>query len=107
MIGSYVTGRIMDRDYRDVKERYRRQHHLGPDVKVDHYHYEDFPVEHARLRSVWWVALLSCVGVLLYGWLLRFPIAVPLVLQFLSKSTRTAPCVNPIRHDPALSLAVR
>ncbi|EFW13721.1 hypothetical protein D8B26_002538 [Coccidioides posadasii str. Silveira] len=47
---------------------------------------DDFPVEKTRLRSVWYLIIISSAATLGYGWALykRAHIAVPLVMQFLS-----------------------
>ncbi|KAI9876711.1 MAG: hypothetical protein M1830_005891 [Pleopsidium flavum] len=89
MLGSYITGVIMDRDYQRTAEEYRRKHHLPEGTKVDKNELDDFPIERAR-NNVWWVVAIFFATVAAYGWSVGKHIAVPLVLQFFIAYTATA-----------------
>ncbi|EJT52221.1 multidrug transporter, Qdr2p [Trichosporon asahii var. asahii CBS 2479] len=72
MLGTLTTGKILNHDYRRVKDGF-----TGDPV--------DFPIEHARLRTVWLWSPLQWFGVLLFGWTLdrQLHIAAPIVASFL------------------------
>ncbi|KAI7968706.1 hypothetical protein EIK77_005722 [Talaromyces pinophilus] len=85
MVGTLITGKILDKDYRRVKTKYeasldaeRRESAQG----------EDFPLEKARLRLVPTFSLLQCLSILLFGWTIQYPhkvhIAVPIVSTFIT-----------------------
>lgn len=71
MLGTLTTGKILNHDYRRVKDGF-----TGDPV--------DFPIEHARLRTVWIWSPLQWFGVLLFGWTLdrQLHIAAPIVASF-------------------------
>lgn len=76
---SYITGKILDRDYRITAQK----HGFRTDKKLDQ-DMANFPIEKARLRSVFLFLPAACVGLVAYGWVLHFRqhIAIGLVLQF-------------------------
>lgn len=77
---SYGVGMITDYDYRQTA----RAHGLSIDrVRGDDLN--KFPIEKARLRTVWLYIFVSATATLGYGWALecRAHLAVPLALQFL------------------------
>lgn len=79
-IASYGVGMIADYDYRQTA----RSHNLSIDrVRGDDL--EKFPIEKARLRTVWLYIFISATATLGYGWTLEYRtnIATPLVMQFL------------------------
>lgn len=99
--GSYLTGRLLDRDYRVVEAAYRRAHGLAGDAPLDRKRLADFPVSRARLRSAWHLVGVFVAAVGGYGFavssgpLLRSggraaALAVPLVLQAVIAFTATA-----------------
>ncbi|KIJ66313.1 hypothetical protein HYDPIDRAFT_109309 [Hydnomerulius pinastri MD-312] len=87
IIGGLVTGRLLDRDYKKMKEKIAREASANTessvrpeDVTKDD---ENFPIEKARLRMVPFNLILytaCCAG---YGWCLekKVNMAAPLVLQ--------------------------
>lgn len=87
IIGGFVIGKIMDRDYRLLKEKLVREHGITagtPGSCEAITHEENFPIEKARLKTTP-IQLLVCVACCAsYGWCLhqKVNIAVPLVLQF-------------------------
>lgn len=71
MLGTLTTGKILDRDYGRIKKQY-----TGP--------MEDFPIEHARLRTVWLWSPLSIGALLVFAWTIdkTVHISVPLIASF-------------------------
>lgn len=89
MVGTLVTGRILDADYRRVKAKYEasldteqgdQAHQMSQE--------EDFPLESARLRLVPIFSVLQCFSIILFGWTIQYPhkvhIAVPIVSTFIT-----------------------
>ena len=71
MVGTLLTGRLLDIDYRRIKSQYTGRP-------------ENFPLEHARLRSVWLYSGVQCVSVLIFGWTLDkgVHISAPIICTF-------------------------
>lgn len=91
VLGSYITGRIMDRDYKIIEERYIKENNLEEGTSIDEKNRADnFPIECARMRSLWWILILFTCSIAGYGWTLNSSIAVPLILQFIIAYTATA-----------------
>ncbi|KIX05967.1 uncharacterized protein Z518_03941 [Rhinocladiella mackenziei CBS 650.93] len=94
MIGTLITGKILDADYRRVKAKSETRSTRGSlssnhDVSVSTASSNDeFPLEVARLRLVPIFALLQCISILLFGWTIQYPnhvnIAVPIVSTFIT-----------------------
>jgi len=79
-IASYGVGMIADYDYRQTARAYN--------LSIDRVRGDDlakFPIEKARLRTVWLYILLSASATLGYGWTLQYRthLAAPLAMQFL------------------------
>jgi len=81
----------MNRDYAAAEEVYKAARGLPPDHKLSAKEVPaDFPIEHARLRNLPWIAAVFVVATAAYGFSLasqlltmrRGWIAVPLALQF-------------------------
>jgi len=83
---SYGVGQVANYDYRQTA----RSHNLSID-KVKGDDIQKFPIEKARLRTVWLYIVVSATSTLGYGWTLqaRTSIAAPLVMQFLIGLTVT------------------
>lgn len=84
LIGTTVNGRVLDREYRVIRERLVQSGRLSADAVARD---DNFPIEYARFRTMpVWVAIyvVACVG---YGWTLqsKVSIAAPLVLHVISK----------------------
>ena len=80
-IASYGVGMITDYDYRQTA----RAHNLSIDrVRGDDL--SKFPIEKARLRTVWFYIFVSATATLGYGWALEYRthLAVLLAMQFLT-----------------------
>ncbi|KAI0971083.1 major facilitator superfamily domain-containing protein [Xylaria arbuscula] len=80
IIGTLITGKILDADYRRVKERHQSQ------ASQDNVDDAAFPIEKARLRLVPIFAGLQCASVLVFGWTTQYShrvhIAVPIITTF-------------------------
>ncbi|KAF8539486.1 major facilitator superfamily domain-containing protein [Trichophaea hybrida] len=79
-VASVGAGKIIDRDYRVVAKQ--------NGITINKRKGEDmarFPIEDARLRSVFWMLAVYAATFAAYGWVLyvETSIAVPLVLQFI------------------------
>lgn len=59
-------GKLIDRDYRYMARKCGREVNLrsGDDITT-------FPIEKARLRSIWYLILVSITATLGYGWALH------------------------------------
>lgn len=92
IIGTLITGKILNIDYGRVKARYEAT--LSTDVEADNAvsrpktTQEDFPLEKARLRLVPIFSLFQCLSLLLFGWTIQYPnrvhIAVPIISTFIT-----------------------
>lgn len=71
IMGTLLTGKLLDVDYRRIKKRYTG----NP---------ECFPLERARLRTIWLWAALQCASSLIFGWTLdqHVHISVPIICTF-------------------------
>ena len=85
-IAAYFTGKLLDRDYRMTSKS-----HLQPADASPHSLF-DFPIERARLRSVFIFIAINTFATAGYGWALasRTHIAVPLVMLFFTGSSSAA-----------------
>ena len=90
VIGSLITGKLLDRDYRKLEARIAREASLDREnpVPAEQAARDDtFPIEQARMRMTPFhlvVYTMCCAG---YGWCLEkeVNIAAPLVLQIVRK----------------------
>jgi predicted MFS family arabinose efflux permease len=95
MIGTIITGKILDKDYRRVQEEYNRSHATESGATQATVDDHNFPLERARFRLIPIFVLLQCLSVLLFGWTVQYTvhIAVPIVATFItgwtSVSTQT------------------
>jgi MFS family permease len=71
IVGTLTTGKFLDFDYRRMKKIHTGSH-------------ESFPLERARLRTLWLWSGLECASVLIFGWTLdeRVHISVPIIATF-------------------------
>lgn len=94
MIGTLVTGKILDIDYSRVKEKFDAQSHPNNDAQDTALERQTrnpethFPLEKARLRLVPIFATAQCLSILLFGWTINYParvhIAVPIISTFIT-----------------------
>ncbi|KAI0025979.1 major facilitator superfamily domain-containing protein [Xylariomycetidae sp. FL0641] len=84
ILAAYMTGRRLDHDYAYTagKLGVSANKRTGEDLK-------EFPIEHARLRTAWYLVAVAVGSTAGYGWSIqqRAHLAVPLVMQFLSGSS--------------------
>lgn len=94
MVGTLITGKILNVDYRRIKARHESQA-APPDSEADGNarsvptdQDDDFPLEKARLRLIPFFSLLQCLSIILFGWTIQYPqqvhIAVPIVSTFIT-----------------------
>lgn len=93
MVGTLVTGKFLDIDYRKVKAQHEKQsrrssHNEAGVGKSPSESRESFPLEKARLRSVPIFAVIQCLSILLFGWTIQYSpevsIAVPIISTFIT-----------------------
>ncbi|KAG0645291.1 Multidrug transporter QDR2 [Hyphodiscus hymeniophilus] len=94
MIGTLISGKILDLDYRRMTTKYetrltRSGHNSGQGISHDTTNYDDhFPLEEARLRLVPIFSLLQCLSIILFGWTIQYShrvhIAVPIISTFIT-----------------------
>lgn len=86
ILAAYLNGRLLNHDYRITARKCR----LPVSRKSDNL--AGFPIERARLRSVFPFLALSAVATAGYGWTLqaKTSIAAPLSMQFITGSTQVA-----------------
>jgi len=90
VIGGLVTGTLLDRDYKKLREIVVREASMDPENTVSTERVtrdENFPIERARMRKIPFhliVYATCCAG---YGWCLEKEVnmAAPLVLQIICK----------------------
>ena len=91
LVGSILSGRALDSYYKKIMDDLIRQAQTDSEKLVNPEAIEkdpSFPIEKARLQILPWVVFVYTICVIGYGWALqsRVTIAVPLILQFISKS---------------------
>ncbi|KAL1854498.1 hypothetical protein Daus18300_011419 [Diaporthe australafricana] len=94
MVGTLVTGRILDMDYRRVKATYSaRAHQADAEMGADGAQplaapREEAPLEMARLRLVPVFAVVQCLSIIAFGWSVHYAprvhIAVPIITTFVT-----------------------
>ena len=94
LVGSLFSGRVMNSYYRRTRDDLIRQartdseKHVDPHVDLEAIEKDpSFPIEKARLQILPWFVLVYAACIVGYGWALRprVTVAVPLILQFISK----------------------
>ncbi|KAF9771575.1 hypothetical protein IL306_010781 [Fusarium sp. DS 682] len=83
IIGTLITGKILDNDYRRVKQLHESRIQNNPESPE-----AVFPLEKARLRLVPVFAILQCLSIILFGWTIQYHkqvhIAVPIICTFIT-----------------------
>ncbi|KAI0872656.1 major facilitator superfamily domain-containing protein [Hypoxylon argillaceum] len=90
IIGTLVTGRVLDADYRRIKLKHDAAHsENGSEAGSTRSPYTerddlDFPLEKARLRLLPFLALLQCASIVTFGWTTQYRvhISVPIITTF-------------------------
>jgi hypothetical protein len=90
LVGSLLSGRVLDSSYRKIRDDLIHQSRIDSEKHTDAKDIErdpSFPIEKARLQILPWVVIVYTTCVIGYGWALqaRVTIAVPLIMQFISK----------------------
>lgn len=89
--GSYLTGYLMDYDYKVVEAQYRKEKGISPETPLNKKELVDFPVEQSRMRNVWWIIIIFVLTTGMYGYSLSFnSLPLPLILQFFIAYSATA-----------------
>lgn len=91
ILGSYVTGNLMNYDYNRTEDEYRQSKGIAANTKLNKKSLADFPLERSRLRNIWWMVILFVISTSCYGFstnLIEIP--VPLILQFFIAYSATA-----------------
>lgn len=75
--GSFIRGKVLDRDYRVTYQKFKEEHPDKPE--------SEFPIFHARFRTLWSNIIIMQVACIIYGWTVQINahLAVPLVIQFI------------------------
>ncbi|KAE8152780.1 MFS multidrug transporter [Aspergillus avenaceus] len=89
MVGTLITGKILDADYRRVKVKYEESFdNEQGNESTEASREQGFPLEKARLRLVPIFSVLQCLSIMLFGWTIQYPdrvhIAVPIVSTFIT-----------------------
>ncbi|KAJ5732142.1 hypothetical protein N7493_003623 [Penicillium malachiteum] len=89
MVGTLITGKILDLDYRKVKAKFEAQSAVNVEARTEapqNLEQEDFPLEKARLRLVPIFSVLQCLSLILFGWTIQYSvhIAVPIISTFIT-----------------------
>ncbi|RDW85271.1 MFS general substrate transporter-18 [Coleophoma cylindrospora] len=91
MVGTLITGKILDIDYRRLKAKYTSPS-PGSDIEVGNNIPNSpstdsgFPLEKARLRLVPIFSFLQCISITIFGWTIQrhVHIAVPIICTFIT-----------------------
>ena len=80
ILAAYVTGKLLDFEYRRTARRH------GLPVSTSSNETDEFPIEEARLHSVFYFIVISAIATISYGWTLqaRTHVAGPIVMQFIT-----------------------
>lgn len=83
IIGSSVTGRVLDREYQTFKRKQEIKSSSNPVNTQAESREDNFPIEKARLRLLPYLIVLLAATCAAYGWCLqkRVNLAGPLILQ--------------------------
>lgn len=86
MMAAYVTGRLLDYEYRRIAQKH------GLTVSKSTNEITNFPIEEARLHSVFNFIFIIIIATLAYGWTLQAKThtGAPIVMQFVTGGTSVA-----------------
>lgn len=88
MIGTLVTGKVLDKDYRRIKSKHGLELTLQREETSAGRNINQFPLETARLRLIPVFSLLQGLSILLFGWTIQYPnkvhIAIPIISTFIT-----------------------
>jgi hypothetical protein len=89
----FSIGYLMDHDLKVTETHYRHMHGLDASDVLNFKSLEDFPIERARIRNLWWITLVFITTVGGYGFSFQkksHSIAAPLIIQFIIGASATA-----------------
>ncbi|KAL2873372.1 hypothetical protein SGCOL_011453 [Colletotrichum sp. CLE4] len=84
MIGTLVTGKLLDIDYQRVKAKYDASNDQECSTLANSDTNLGFPIETARLRLIPVFALLQCISIAVFGWTINFPRRVHIAVTIIS-----------------------
>ncbi|RDW77888.1 MFS general substrate transporter-62 [Coleophoma crateriformis] len=91
MVGTLITGKILDIDYRRLKTKYATPSpesdiEVGNNIPDSSSTDSGFPLEKARLRLVPIFSFLQCISITVFGWTIQqhVHIAVPIICTFIT-----------------------
>ena len=90
MVGTVVSGQILDKDYRRVKAAYEARStqsavEFANAASLSTRDLEDsFPLEIARLRLVPIFSIVECLSIIIFGWTIHYPSRVPIAFPIIS-----------------------
>ncbi len=100
LVGSYISGWILDRDYCITDRNTRSKSDVENDTAMKVSAGKRFPIEHARLRSIWIMITIESLSVAGYGWCIDQKVNVAiLVLMSICITTPQAIISNVRRKD--------
>jgi len=75
MVGTLITGKILDMDYRHVKAKYDLQTSTDTEASAINQSQKNnaFPLLKARLRLLPHLSFLQSLSLLLFGWTIQYP----------------------------------
>lgn len=87
IVGSFVKGKLLDRDFKRLKEKTVRENPDNPDIEISFYK--------ARLGGAYVSLFFVDVLPIAYGWAMHYnaPLPVALILQFLGKESHFFPSI--------------
>jgi hypothetical protein len=104
LVGSYISGWILDRDYRIIAGRTRSDSEVENGNTMEASAGKRFPIEHARLRSIWIMIIIESLSVAGYGWCIDQKVNVAvLVIMSICIATPQA-IISNVRHNISLVL---
>lgn len=88
MVGTLVTGKILDFDYRRVKKAFASQtSDIENGNRAAHSRTESdgqFPLEKARLRLIPVFSIAQCLSIIVFAWTINYPKTVPIAIPIIS-----------------------
>jgi hypothetical protein len=106
IIGSYVSGRILDRDYRIIAGHTRSRSGVENGNAIEGSAEKRFPIEHARLRSIWIMITIESLSVAGYGWCIDQKINVVVLIIMSICITTPQAIISNVRHKIFLALFI-
>ena len=106
LVGSYVSGRILDRDYRIIAGQIRSRSEVEKANMMEVSTGKRFPIEHARLRSIWIMITIESLSVAGYGWCINQKVNVAVLVIMSICITTPQAIISNVRHMVCLVLFI-